>query len=244
MDEASDQPTAAVAVERPGWRTAVGGALRTRRLLIALEVLFIGFAFILRGLGVIRNASLLLFLMGWFSLWLRSVGWRGVGLRRPTNWWQTVLLGIAIGIAYDAADIFAVLPAIRRLTGQAVQLEQFGALRGKFGTLLLLLLLTWVFGAFVEEMAYRGYALNRIADLFGRSRVAFALSTIAVSSLFGFAHMKQGISGVLDNIAAGLVFTVLYFVSGRNLWLPVIVHGVVDTTSLVLLYFGLAPNGY
>ena len=148
------------------------------------------------------------------------------------------------GIAYDAADIFAVLPAIRRLTGQALQLEQFGELRGNFGALLLLLFLTWVFGAVVEEMAYRGYALNRIADLFGRSKAAFALSTIAVSVLFGFAHMKQGISGVIDNIAAGLVFTGLYFVSGRNLWLPVIVHGVVDTTSLVFLYFGLAPKGY
>jgi len=242
MDGANKQPTAIVAVERPSWRTAIGGPLRSRRPLIALELLFIGFPFILRGLGVIRNASLLLFLIGWFSLWLRKVGWSGVGLRRPPNWWQTILLGIGVGIVYDALDIFAFLPAIHRLTGQAVQLEQFGELHGKFGTLLLLLLLTWVFGAFVEEMAYRGYALNRIADLFGRSRAAFVVSAIIVSSLFGLAHAKQGISGVLDNVAAGLLFTVLYFVSGRNLWLPIIVHGVVDTTSLVLLYFGVASK--
>jgi membrane protease YdiL (CAAX protease family) len=231
------------AAERASWRDAIGGPLRHRRPLIAAKILLlIPLPLALRVLGVIRNPSLLLFLIGWVSLWLRRVGWRGVGLRRPTNWWRTILLGIGIGIAYDAADILAFLPAFRRLTGQAVELEQYGALRGNLGTLLFLLAVTWTLAAFVEEMAYRGYALNRITDLLGQSRAVVALSALLVSVLFGFAHMAQGVSGVLDNVLAGMMFAALYLASGRNLWLPIIVHGVVDTTSLVLLFFGVAPR--
>jgi membrane protease YdiL (CAAX protease family) len=240
MTTANNEPAATAA--RDSWRDVIGRPLRTRRSLAAAELLFILLPFALRALGVIRNASLLLLLIAFLSLWLRRVGWRGVGLRRPANWTKTVLLAIGIGIAYNAADILAILPAIRKLTGQAVELEQFGALKGNAGALLTLLALTWTLAAFGEEMAYRGYALNRIADLLGRSRAAFVLSALIVSALFGYAHIAQGISGVLDSVLAGVLFATLYFASGRNLWLPVLVHGVVDTTSFVLLFLGLAPK--
>jgi uncharacterized protein len=242
MYNPNDEPAASTNPARVSWREAIGVPLRNRRPLMAAEFLFILLPFALRALGAIRNASLLLLLIGWLSLWLRGVGWRGVGLGRPTNWWRTILLGIGIGIAYDAVDIFAFLPALHRLTGQAVQVEQYGALRGNLGAVLLLLALTWTLAAFGEELAYRGYALNRIADLLGRGPAAFALSALVVSVMFGFAHVSQGVSGVLDNILAGAMFSALYVASGRNLWLPIIVHGVVDTTSLVLLFFGFSPK--
>src|SRR5262249_41627496 len=106
----------------------------------------------------------------------------------------------------------------------------------------LLLALTWTFAAFGEELAYRGYVLNRVADLLGRSQAAFVVSAVVVGILFGFAHVAQGISGTLDNVLAGIFFSALYLASGRNLWLPIIVHGVVNTTSLVLLYLGVSPT--
>jgi membrane protease YdiL (CAAX protease family) len=210
--------------------------------LIALELLLVPLAFGLRALGVIRNPSLVVFLVGWISLWARRVGWSGVGLVRPASWRRTVLLGLGIGVAYDAADILAILPALRWLTGQGVKLGELSALRGNVGALLLWLAVTWLLAAFPEEMAYRGYALNRIADLFGRSRAAFAVSAILVGILFGFAHTAQGLAGVLDNVLAGLLFSALYLASGRNLWLPILVHGVVDTTSLVLLFLGVTTG--
>ena len=56
-----------------------------------------------------------------------------------------------------------------------------------------------------------------------------------VSLVFAYAHRAQGITGVLDNAIAGALFATLYFVSGRNLWLPILTHGVIDTTSALLL---------
>ncbi len=49
------------------------------------------------------------------------------------------------------------------------------------------------------------------------------------------------LTGVLDNVLAGLLFAALYVASGRNLWLPILVHGVIDTSSVVILYFGFHP---
>jgi len=64
---------------------------------------------------------------------------------------------------------------------------------------------------------------------------------MVVSLLFGFAHVAQGVSGVLDNVLAGMMLSALYLTSGRNLWPPIIVHGVVDTTSL-MLFLGVVPR--
>ncbi|MBI3408334.1 MAG: CPBP family intramembrane metalloprotease [Planctomycetes bacterium] len=242
MGNANDEPTTAQVAGRASRRDAIGASLRECRPFVAAELLLIPILLALRGYGVIRNPSLLILLIGWLSLWLRRTGWRGVGLGRPANWRWTILLGLGIGIAYDAADILVFLPALRQLTGEAVQLDQLGDLRGNVGALLLLLALTWTLAAFGEEMAYRGYALNRIADLFGRSQAAFVASAILVSGAFGFAHIGQGVTGVLDNVLAGMMFAALYLASGRNLWLPIIVHGVVDTTSLVLLFLGVSPS--
>ena len=52
---------------------------------------------------------------------------------------------------------------------------------------------------------------------------------------------RPGITGVLDNVLAGGLFAILYFASGRNLWLPILAHGLIDTTSVVLLYLGIQP---
>jgi hypothetical protein len=99
----------------------------------------------------------------------------------------------------------------------------------------------WPLAAFAEEMAYRGYALNRLTDLFGRSALSWALNAALLSVVFGLTHSAQGVTGILDNVLAGLLFSALYLASGRNLWLPILVHGVVDTSSLVLLYLGFHP---
>ena len=72
--------------------------------------------------------------------------------------------------------------------------------------------------------------------------MAWAVSLVVVSVLFGFAHLEQGISGVVANTSAGLVYGGLYLSSGRNLWTPIIAHGVYDTVALLLIFWGKYPG--
>ena len=228
-----DTPTAAVS-----WRDRLGTLLSHNRSLIALEVVFL----ILLMVLPVPGRTIWLLLAGWLSLWLRRRSWRNVGLSRPARWRHTLLAGIAIGAIYQLFSIGIVVPLLYRLTDTAPDLSQFASLRGNLANLLLWLTLSWSLAAFGEEMAYRGYVLNRLADLFGNSQLGWAVGLGASALFFGLGHIYQGIAGVLETFVFGAFLACLYLVTKRNLWLPIIVHGVNDTIGFGLIFFGLYPS--
>jgi len=222
-----------------GLRVRCGRLLRESKPLIALEI---GVAILILTVylaGYLPFSEIpFLLLFGWLSLWLRGVGWKGVGLKRPARWGRALTLGAVTGVTFQFFGSYVLEPLIVRLTRHPVDLSQFANLRGNVFFLLVLLALVWTFAAFGEEFVYRGYLMNRVAELAGGGTAAWAVSLTFVSALFGVAHLYQGVSGILVNAAAGLVYSAVYLLAGRNLWAPIIAHGVYDTVGLALLYFG------
>jgi len=53
------------------------------------------------------------------------------------------------------------------------------------------------FAAFGEEIGYRGYLINRAADVGGRSKVAYWVAVLAGSVLFRCGHFYKGAAGIL-----------------------------------------------
>lgn len=217
--------------------------LRDNKLLIATELiiaLLITVAYLADYIPL--SETPFLFLLGWLSLWLRGIGWRAVGFRRPERWKHTLLLGSSVGVVYQFFSLYVLEPLIIRLTGKSIDLSQFAQIKGNVFVLFVFLVLIWTLAAFGEELVHRGYLMNRVAELAGGSSRAWELSLILVSVLFGVVHLYQGISGVLDTIAAGLVYGALYLGSGRNLWAPIIAHGVYDTVAVLLIFWGKYPG--
>jgi membrane protease YdiL (CAAX protease family) len=207
-------------------------------LLLALELLLILIAITLIATGIFPFAILLLFVLAWVSLRLRHLRWRDVGLTSPSNWWVTIGLALLIGVGYQALDTVLIGPLLQRLTGEAVNLSQFAGLRGNLAALIASLILTWTEAAFIEEMVFRGYLLNRLLDLFGRERIGILLALLVHAILFGLGHTYQDLTGVLDTALAGLVIGFIYLRLRRNLWLPILIHGIIDTTGFLLIFFG------
>jgi membrane protease YdiL (CAAX protease family) len=222
-------------------RNRIGALLHDNQLATVTELLVALFFQALHVAGLLPTETIPLLLLGWLSLWLRRSGWRHIGMARPASWWRTVLLGIGIGVALNALDWAVVAPLLHRVAGESQDLSQFDSLRGNVAVLVFWLTLAWTLGAFGEEMVWRGYIFNRLADLFGQSRAGWVLSLIIMGLLFGLGHSYLGITGVVDNILWGILYGALYLASGRNLWLPIVAHGVENTTSFVLLFFGLNP---
>ncbi len=209
-------------------------------LLLALEILLLLACIAIFVYGLFPLPVIPLILVAWGSLHFRHMGWRDVGFRRPEHWLSTISLGLFIGVAYQFLDIYLVSPVLENITRQPVNLAQFSGLRGNLLLLLVYLLITWTEAAFLEEMFFRGYFFNRLTDLFGNRRLGITLALVLSAIAFGLAHGYQDITGVIDTALAGLVLGGLYLLTRRNLWLPILVHGVVDTVGFLLLFFGVS----
>jgi uncharacterized protein len=183
-----------------------------------------------------------LLLLGWISLRVRKLGWAQVGLTRYRNWKVSLLLGVAAGLLLEGFQLFVSQPLLVRWLHKQPDLETFRALNGNLKWTLIAIVGAWTLAAFGEEMVYRGYLMNRVADLFNRTRSAWIISLIAVHVGFGLAHAYQGVTGVIDEGLMGLLLGLIYLRTGRNLSVPIIAHGLGDSIDLVLIFLGKYPG--
>jgi len=211
---------------------------RESRLMTSIE-LFIVMA--IRSFELINFPSdLFLFPLGWVSLRLRKFGWRDVGLRRPASWSRVLGLGALIGVTYQLLEFYLIDPFVIWLSGRPMDLSQFDSMQGSIPNLVAWIIIGWIFGGLLEEMVYRGYLLNRLTDVFGNHRIGLIIAATASSALFAIGHINLGIPSVLENFVFALVFAGLYVTAKRNLWLPIIAHGVCNTLGFILIYIGMS----
>lgn len=213
------------------------------RLWAVAEILLAAAFMVLTKLHKIpRPDTLWLLALGWISLRVRRRGWGSVGLRRPQSWGRVWLAAGIAAIALQAVSLWITVPLATKMTGQPPDLSEFRALIGNWKLALLGLAVTWTLAAFGEELANRGYLMNRVADVGGGSRVAWIVSCVLVAVAFGFGHLYQGPSGVMDATVTGFVLGGLYLAFGRNLWPAILAHGLSDTLALVAVYCGFTPG--
>ncbi|MCC6603291.1 MAG: CPBP family intramembrane metalloprotease [Anaerolineae bacterium] len=208
-------------------------------LLVLAELTCLVAFFVLDYLGIIQvpiSTTIPLLLFAWLSLRLRGKRWRDVGWQRPFALGKTTLIALLAACVMQAVSFLVVIPTISQLTGDEIDLSLLDQLDGNVGMLLIGLLLIWTLAAVGEELVYRGYLLNRLADLFGNGAVGLILALLLSSALFGFVHAYQGVVGMVDTFINGLIAGGLYIASGRKLWLPILYHGIYDTIALLLAF--------
>jgi membrane protease YdiL (CAAX protease family) len=162
-----------------------------------------------------------------------------IGFKRPASWRRILLIALAaavlrivLGVVVDAITAQFLPPAKAPSDIQNIQGNPLEALKW--------LVIVWGFAAFGEEIAYRGYLVNRAADTGKRSNAAYWVAVVLVSILFGVGHFYKGPAGMIDSGMAGLILGAAYLITGRNLWTSIFAHGFIDTIGLAFVYFGLA----
>jgi membrane protease YdiL (CAAX protease family) len=188
---------------------------------------------------IVPNEVPILFAAFWVSFRLRDGGWRLPGLSRPKSWWKALLLAIAAAAVLQLGSEFVIQPLAAHLW-RATLPTVLNVSASDWKLALRNLALVWTFAAFGEELSYRGYLLTRAADLGNRSKLAYVAAMLYVAVLFGFGHFFKGPAGVVDSAYSGLVLGGLYLVSGRNLWAPILAHGISDTFAVVVIFMGWA----
>jgi membrane protease YdiL (CAAX protease family) len=183
-----------------------------------------------------------LLLLSWISLRVRRLRWRDVGFTRCRSWLVTIALGVGLGALLETFQLLVTQPILSKLLGKQPDVDLFRMLTGNIKITLLFIALSWTLAAFGEEMAWRGYLMNRVADLLGRRKSSWMLSLVIVSIVFGLAHGYQGLTGWVEEGLAGLALGWMYLRTGRNLGVPIIAHGVCDTIDMILIFFGKMPG--
>ena len=183
--------------------------------------------------------SIQIFLLAFssLSLWLRGLSWRDVGLRRSKAWWKVALMAVLAALLIAIVVNLVTAPFVQRFFSGSANNSRFANIRGNFVALLGWLAVAWTLAAFGEEMIFRGYLMNRLADLVGRTRTGWVISLFGSSLIFGLGHGYQGAAGIINTATIGLLLGTLYLVTKRNLWVNIICHGLIDSISLITLYF-------
>jgi membrane protease YdiL (CAAX protease family) len=218
------------------------GQVRSK-LLFFVELFVVAALFYLDYVGVLPiSKTPYLFLLGWLSLRIRSLRWKHVGFNLNQSILKLFVIGLMVGMAMEALELFATQPLLTKLLNKGPDLDELHPLIGNTQLLTIGIVLAWLLAAFGEEMVWRGYFLNRFGEIFGRSTSAWVGAAILVSLLFGLAHFPQGPTGVIENIIDGAILAGVYFATGRNLWAPIIAHGIQDTVDVLLIYLGVYPG--
>ena len=228
-------------VEAP--KHSVSNWLKKPWLVVVDILVVLGFLFADRHHLVPLSNTPFLFVLAWASLRLRGSNWRSLGFERPTSWVRAIGIGVAVGILMELLATYGIEPLLQKIIGRPPDLSNFKSMVGNIKFLLVILIFNWSVAAFGEEMVWRGYLMNRLADLGKRSRSGWAFSLILASLLFGCAHGEsQGLTGILMESWNGLLLGLLYLAAGRQLSYPIIAHGVSNTLAFVLIFLGRYPG--
>jgi membrane protease YdiL (CAAX protease family) len=209
--------------------------------MISLFEILLG-AFIVVGHNVLRivpNEVPILFALFWISFRLRDGTWSVEGLRRPKSWTRVLLTAFTAALVLQLGSELLIQPLAHRIWPEPEHVSLLLQTRSlNLKAALRILLIVWTFAAFGEEIAYRGYLVTRAADLGNRSKLGYFVAMICVALLFGFGHFYKGPAGVVDSTYSGLVLGGVYLLAGRNLWAPILAHGISDTLAAFAVFIG------
>ncbi len=182
-------------------------------LFFAPEITF-GSAVLREALIWLSAVTLLVIIRRGERLPMRSIG---LGTAR---WWKSILWGLIIAIVSAVA-----VGALAYATGYG-----HGPGSAAFEKLPLWLIALIVLRAgVVEELFYRGYAIERLR-LVGLGRFWSVAIPLVI---FSFGHWSGGAANILIAFAAGLILTGFYLWR-RDLAANMIGHGLVDFVANVL----------
>jgi uncharacterized protein len=169
-----------------------------------------------------------------------------IGFSPPANW-PKCLLWVVLAVMASLAGAVAIGECIRRFTDWPPLDVSYirTSIQGDVTAYAIwILLVVWGSAAFGEELLARGFIMNRLEAVFGRGPAGVVLAVLGQAAIFGALHAIQGATGVAITAYVGVVLAATYYLSGRNLWAPILAHGIMDTVSLTAMYLGAPLPGY
>jgi len=114
------------------------------------------------------------------------------------SWPKAIFLSFILAILIELAFEIFLDSIFEATTDISIDLSDFEGMRGNFITYIIMLLIGWVVGGFIEEITFRGYLITRLKKLLGNSPLVLFFILVLTSAAFGISHLYQGLNGVLS----------------------------------------------
>jgi membrane protease YdiL (CAAX protease family) len=175
-----------------------------------------------------------------FIVMLARAGERlnGIGFRVPIKVLRALGLG-ALGIVLLQISAQVLHPLIEQALGTGRDLSRFADVAGNPGELMRLVVFSWLFAAFGEEIAFRIALMRGLSISFGDDRNARIIALVVQAIIFGLVHLYQGPAGVVGAIISGLVFGAVTLLGRGSIWPAAIAHGGNNTIGILAIYYGV-----
>lgn len=219
-------------------------------LLFLIALIFIKFVLPAAGQnivlkqGVVWLANIIMLIYVWSGLKLRGESWQDFGLtagvKNFKEGWKAFLLTLLIFTLAMAGFLIGsiIMANITGIPQGSADMSGYDFLQENPGMLLLTLSGVWVASSFGEEVVYRAFLINRIAQIGLNSKTARIIAVVLSAIIFGLAHYEWGPMGVVQTTFMGLALGYCYLKFNRRLWLLVIAHAYMDTILMVQMYLG------
>lgn len=159
---------------------------------------------------------------------LKALHFRKTGLRE-------VKIILACYLIMELAMDFILQPVISRILNEPADYSLFKPIEGNAGLYFKWLSGMWISAAVGEELLFRSFAFAQLKRIVGSNKAVMILISAV---MFCIPHLYQGTSGLIQTFIYGLAFGFIY-ARFQNIWINIIVHGLIDTLFLTLSYYGL-----
>ena len=190
-------------------------------------------------------ANVLMILVVWMGLRIRGQTWEHFGLSfrfggiRVLG--RTLLLSLVVLVVAGAGFVVGSIVAANLMPiPEGANMGGYDYMQGNLPMLLLALAGVYVVSSFGEEVIYRGFLINRIAEMGDGSKTALMIAVVISAIVFGLVHFGWGLFGIVQTTFMGLALAIAYLVVKRKLWVLILAHAYMDTVLLVQVYLGTA----
>jgi membrane protease YdiL (CAAX protease family) len=166
------------------------------------------------------------------ATWLQEGGLRGFNFKKLGMKEAGIIL--LLFIVLESVMDFIIQPAVTKIFNEPADYSPFTSLDGNTPKYFKYLLYMWMSAAIGEELLFRGFTFMQLQNLIGNRKMLIMLISAVTFSL---AHWDQGIVGLIITFLFGLAFGFIYM-KFKNIWINIIVHGLIDTLFLTLAYYG------
>jgi len=161
----------------------------------------------------------------------------GIGFKSNTRFVKTIGIGILLFVTLEPILDFIVQPLVNKLTGEIPDYSSFQSIANNFPKYSKYAIYILISAGLGEEILFRGFLFRQLGILLPDFKFKTLLIVILSAILFSLPHLYQGLSGLVMTFIFGLIFAIIYLKSNYNLWITIILHGLVDTMFITLAYY-------